>query len=398
MTGPPTGRPAPQHLTRPAPTSRLLASLLVVLVLVALGLVGAGAPKAQAQILPPILPPPAPEENFEASGWDPEPPSRFTGSSMAVSGFFRYTPGASRTITELELVLEPEGDLPSGCQTVRVSEDPPDPAPDGSVDFAIAAPGSLCNGVYQLTVTALARSRDPADPGQEASLGASGRTVSLQPRAPTGVEATAGDDRAVAVSWDAPDNAADFLGYRLQRSVNGGTFNPIGPDLLEDTSFDDTEVPDDATEVGYKVASVRRGASGDATTTALSEATAISFTPAAPPGSDTSTTAPPGDQGDDGATASNGGGGGVSRSGPSRSVTPTTQFLPDIGRAEDDPLAEPGDRDPVLPQDDLASGTVLQNFEDDAQDRRALMVPVAIGAVLLVWALHLRFLARQAAR
>ncbi len=351
---------------------------------------GYPAVEVGAQILPPILPPPPPEPAFVASGWDPEPPTRFTGPSMTLSGSF--TLSGTHTVTELELVLTPQSELYPGCDEVSVSEDASAPGPGGTVEFSITAPSSLCNGVYQATVVAT------ADSGEQGSLNSNGRTVSLQPRAPSGVEAVPGATGGVTLSWEAPDNAADFLGYRLQRSVGDGPFTPFGPDLLEETSFEDTDIPDGATAVDYKVASVRQGASDGTTVTALSGSTAVTLpsTEPVPPG--TTTSLVPGDQAGDGAGPSDGGTG-ASRSASGRSVTPTTQFLPDIGRAEDDPLGdtEEGDENPVLPDDEFASGTVLQNFEDDDGDRRALMVPVAIGSVLLVWAMHLRFLARQAA-
>lgn len=373
-------------------SARQLAIRSLLVVGAALVALAGGYPQVEAgaQILPPILPPPPPESAFVGSAWDPEPPTRFTGASMELSGSF--TVSGSLTIAEFELVLAPEGELFPGCSEVSTSEDAAPPGPDGTVEFSISPPSSLCNGVYQVTVTAV------ADSGEQASLDSNGRTVSLQPRAPSGVEAVLGATGGVILSWEAPDNAPDFLGYRLQRSVDGGPFTPFGPDLLDDTSFEDTDVPDGATEVDYKVASVRQGASDGTTVTALSGSTAVTL-PTEPPPSDTTTSVAPGEQAADGAPSSDGGTTGASRSGSGRSVTPTTQFLPDIGRADDDPLgdAEQGDENPVLPEDELA-GTVLQNFEDDAGDRRALMVPVAIGVVLLVWAMHLRYLARQAAR
>lgn len=381
-------------VTRPArlPAIRtLLAGGAALLVL------AGGWPRAdaEAQILPPIFGPPEPEEMFEEARWEPDPAGdRFTGPSLDLEGTFRYTPGGTRSITGIELRFDPQDAPSSDCEAVSVSESALEPEPDGTVTFSISSPPSLCNGVYQLTVTATAVDiDDPDDQGTTSALSADGVIVSLQPGPPTSVKATNGNARDVVLSWNEPSRAADFLGYRLQRSVNSGPFSRVGPDLVDDTGFDDTGVPEEATGVAYKVESVRSGATSGTTTTALSDAVAVSFTPAAPPPADTTTTVtPPDDQAGTGDPAAGG-----NRTGASRSTTPSTQFLPDVGTAEDDPLLdpEPGERDAVLPDDGFA-GTVLQNFEDDGDERRALMVPLAIGMVLLVWAAHLRFLARQA--
>ena len=50
--------------------------------------------------------------------------------------------------------------------------------------------------------------------------------------------------------------------------------------------------------------------------------------------------------------------------------------------------SEPGEEDPVLPDDELAS-----LFTDGAAGR-GMAIPIATALVLAVWAFHLRFLAR----
>ena len=73
---------------------------------------------------------------------------------------------------------------------------------------------------------------------------------------------------------------------------------------------------------------------------------------------------------------------------PSASVqVPTTV---DDGFSDQLPYdaSEPGEDDPVLPDDELAS-----IFTDGAAGR-GMAIPVATALVLAVWAFHLRFLAR----
>jgi hypothetical protein len=80
--------------------------------------------------------------------------------------------------------------------------------------------------------------------------------------------------------------------------------------------------------------------------------------------------------------------------------TPSRNFFPpllappaDTGFSEELPFGdrEPGEQDAALPDDELASGPLSERLPG-----RGLVVPVATGLVLAVWALHLRFLARAA--
>jgi hypothetical protein len=78
---------------------------------------------------------------------------------------------------------------------------------------------------------------------------------------------------------------------------------------------------------------------------------------------------------------------------PSRNFFPPLLAPPEVDTGFDEDLPfedrEAGDEEAVLPDDELASGPLSERLPG-----RGLVVPVATGLVLAVWALHLRFLAR----
>ena len=60
---------------------------------------------------------------------------------------------------------------------------------------------------------------------------------------------------------------------------------------------------------------------------------------------------------------------------------------------------EEGEEDAVLPDDaDQLGGAVITDVVDEEGPGRAVLTPVAVGLVMIVWAMHLRFLTRQAAQ
>jgi hypothetical protein len=210
----------------------------------------------------------------------------------------------------------------------------------------------------------------------------------------------------VKLTWDdARPMARDLSGYRIERSLGSGAFEPvesIGPNT---PSFTDTTIPAGGGEATYRVIATRpEVADGAASNTA-----AASYQPA--PAGSTGSGGGPGGGGGTGTTGGSGGSGGSngavipgrpSGSGSSairvpRVGTPSRNFFPallappvDTGFSEElpyDEQAEPGDE---LAGDDLASDAV------DGLPGKGLAIPIAVGLVLGVWGLHLRFLARAA--
>ncbi|MEO7572251.1 MAG: hypothetical protein ABIX10_07430 [Acidimicrobiales bacterium] len=223
--------------------------------------------------------------------------------------------------------------------------------------------------------------------------------------------------RTITVSWD-PTGAPD-VSHRVERSVDSEAFSAVtlaGPGAV---SFVDRDLPADSGEAAYRVIAVRPNVA-DAR---ASNASAVTFEaapvdPGGPGPSGATGDGPSGSgagvagsaaSGDTGAGGSGRPGGSSSRRpgssiGVPRVGTPSGSFFPprlspsgteDVGFSEELPFEdeddeEPGQQDAVLPEDGQASAPF------DAAPGRGLMVPVATGLVLAVWAMHLRFLARAA--
>ncbi len=294
------------------------------------------------------------------------------------------------------------------------------------------AEGSLvfrCNGPY--TVTAVAETTDdgPLTPHDSASRS---RSISVAMPAPevTNVVAVA-SGRAIQLSWDdMSGRAMDLSGYVVERSIGGGEFTEVAALGREATSFLDETLPPEGGEATYRVRSTRPSPEGTkvsaAGSTAAAPFTGVPQPPSGGDGTTTDGTTPPGDgtapdpaapgTPTTGAPTTPGGGptgvggrpaGGsvrVPRLGitgsflppllrPSASIAPPTTI--DDGFEEALPYdedVEPGEQEPVLPDDELASV-----FSDDSAGR-GMAIPVATALVLAVWAFHLRFLARAAAQ
>lgn len=240
--------------------------------------------------------------------------------------------------------------------------------------------------------------------------------VAVPPAEVQGVTATEGDARAVTVSWTAlAPRPADLAGYTIERQASDGTVESFT--MGDVTSYIDSAAPAAGGDTTYLVFARRPGPTGDVWSPSAQSAT-VAVSPApAPPTDPTDPTDPgtpggptgPGNPGAGGGTGSGTGGstvnGGAGRPSPSIRVprvgTPSRNFFPpllsppspeDTGFSEELPFEErePGEEDAVLPDDALASGPL------DAAPGRGLVIPLATGLVLAVWALHLRFLARAA--
>ena len=351
------------------------------------------------------------DDVIESGSWrgsrafDPAPVT-FPTSSVSIRGYVQWT-GAFNIWAIPEVALTRTG-TEAGCNLT-----PFGPAVEAEVD---PEPEFVANERRHSYQGALPFSPDrngdfPAfvcidgDPRLQVNI-----AVRLPAPTVSNVVATA-EGRTVTVSWDDMRGIApDLSGYRVERSIDGGPFEAIatvGPDVQSAT---DSELPDEGGEASYQVIATRPFVA-DASP---SNVAATEFD-AAPAGGD-------GGAGDDGGTDGTGGGGtgdtggsGGTTSRPRtgrittggrptggitvpRVGTPSRNFFPpllappviDTGFDPELPFEErePGEESPVLP-DELASDDVGERLPG-----RGLVVPVATGLVLAVWALHLRFLAR----
>ncbi|HEY9555492.1 MAG TPA: hypothetical protein VIR58_02090, partial [Acidimicrobiales bacterium] len=135
-------------------------------------------------------------------------------------------------------------------------------------------PANLCNGTYQLTVRI-----QPA--------GVLVTTATLMRPAPvvSGVKAVA-MGRTVRVEWTPvpSSEALDVAGYVVERKVGSGEFTEVGSVSADTDSIKDSELPDEAGTVTYRVKSLRPGGNGSVVMSAASSEAATPF--AGVPGSD----------------------------------------------------------------------------------------------------------------
>lgn len=335
-----------------------------------------------------------------------DPPTvMFPVSSVSISGYLQWT-GSLNIWAIPDVALTGTG-TEDGCDLA-----PFGPAVEAEVDPEPDFVGNERRHAYEgdLPFTPERNGDFPAfvcldgDPRLEVEI-----AVRLPAPTVTNVVAAAAG-RTVTVSWDDMRGvASDLSGYRVERSIDDGPFEAIatvGPDVQ---SASDTDLPPEGGEATYQVVATRPFVAD-----ASPSDTAATEFDAAPAGGDGGT--------DDGGSGGAGGGGGSGGSGsggtagrpstrrPStggrptggitvpRVGTPSRNFFPpllappvvDTGFDAELPYEdrEPGEEGAILP-DELAS--------DDLGERlpgRGLVVPVATGLVLAVWALHLRFLAR----
>jgi hypothetical protein len=335
--------------------------------------------------------------------------------------FFRTNAGLiSRSIT-IKFSVGPSTTSPGCALPAAPATEPYDESPN----YFTRALTFECNGTYRLVATATANLEGGshvlekdivvADPAPDVA-------------APT---VSKGDARSVSVSWSPLANAPkDFRGYLVLRTLAGVTEH-VASLAPNDTSWVDLDPPAQGGSITYQVRTRRAGANpadpADEVTSAgtTSEPVDVAPVPGAPGpgggggGSDGTDGGSGGGTGGgsggtDGGSGGTGGTGGEivgrRRSGtgaspdlsspsfriprvgtPSRNFFPPLLAPPDEGYEDRLPYEdrEPGEDEATLP-DDLASGPL------DRAPGRGLIIPLATGLVLAVWALHLRFLARVA--
>ena len=312
---------------------------------------------------------------------------------------------------------------PAGGRAVTATMDPSNAAADEypvnkSIPVTtVTADATLpCNGEYGIRVDAVYRPR-PFGQDEEATLLGSVRVAAPPPEVP---KASAVDDGGtVVVSWtpvaDA-DKPADFLGYRVERRVGEGDWEPLATKLASDKrSFNDSAPQAGGGTVTYRVRT-RRAAppTGEAVSDGVTAE--LGATPTVPPGTDPGTSVPGGTDGgatgggtagtDGGTTGGTGGGGGggggVTRRGRTgigtrapRLGTPSQANFPPLLTPDDGGFEEEidyGDRNLAGEEE----GDELSSLFYEEDTGRGMAVPVATGFVLAAWAFHLRFLAKAA--
>jgi hypothetical protein len=296
-------------------------------------------------------------------------------------------------------------DPPAGC---TVPTYPPVPAGEAA-DFRRPLLAPDCNGTWTVTATAVL-SGDPsaAHPEGDNRSASVQLRVAVPPADPTGVTATAtgedgSEDRAVTVSWSA-NPEPDLVGYRVDRAVGDEVFDEIAVvAAAESPSFVDDDLPEGG-EHRYRVYAVRRGVTaadedlvtslgaGEATAD-VSEPPATTTTTVVEGGSTTTTT--------DGGSAVTSGGqprGTTTRPPSGRGRTRTTIDDGFGERLPFDPSRTTTTLVPGGPQEDPADDedALVELFDDDGDDPRDVLAPVAGSLVLLVGAAHARHLVRRA--
>lgn len=344
--------------------------------------------------------------------WDQVSGFESTTDTVTLSGEITYNrtptsddPAPPPTIDSIKLSVEALDDV-AGCtlpdpeqiSPIEVDEpnpEPPDPSLDPAFNQTVTFESSdielPCNGPYLATITAKAGSPGPDARVFEMSLPFG---IGVVPPSVNGLTGLLETDRTTALDWHPAYKSIsatppDFLGYRVERSVAGGSYIAIGDVGDSSTAFTDTAVPASGGNILYRVRAMRYGASGpeDPALSAEAASEAISFEVAPLPS--TSTTFRPPVQGGAPVTGSRPGQPVLPRSAP---APVDTGYNPTLDYGD----VEPGEADAVLPDDEFAAGSVIQRFTDDGSQRRALLMPVAAGLVLLGWAMHIRFLTRQA--
>jgi hypothetical protein len=352
---------------------------------------------------------------------------RVTGTALVVLLSFDGPPGSN--ITDIALELEPragsdcpraafnedvgEGDgagtppttTPTQPSPTQPSPTQPSPTPPttttaptnerASYTFQVD-PG--CNGTYDLTAFATTDPAGPGEPGdpgtQSPDLEIEGVVVSLAPSKPASVAAEAAADRRVTVRWTPPPGWGDMrdaIGYEVRRVAADGTSVTVADGLDRDaTSVVDTSA---ATAPGgryqYNVVALRADASGAPVSSQPAQASVDL------PGTGGGTGTGTGGTGA-GSGGSTTGGRSSGRTTPLPlpglpTVTPSTEYDPGFQEVLDYSDVEVGEEQAVPPAD---AGLF------DVSERTpgtGLAVPGAVALCLVVWAGHLRHLARRAA-
>ena len=341
----------------------------------------------------------AAETRWAGSRWDAPLADgyRTSDNDLTISGVFVYdstvgTDPPSYSVDEVVIDIVPSTKyvLPDGC---GVPDGSTTKYPPGEPGVKYEAPFYKtvkfpCNGSYVLYALACTAPGcdDPKAPQDWHQLKATVH-IAAPPGAPKGLEVVQGKGRAVKVSWNEYTNPElDFAGYSVERAIGDGRFAYLT--RTAETSYTD-QAPTSGGTLRYRVRALRSAPGGFAATDPGAAPVASVKVPAV-----TTTTASGGSGGTSGGpsiTAYRPRTGSSFR--PPSIGTPTTldtgfdELLP----YDDD--REPGTRDAVLPADENESASIL--YEEAGA---GVLVPVASALVLVMWAVHIRYINRLAKR
>jgi len=279
-----------------------------------------------------------------------------------------------------------------------------------SASFSFTATDLNYNGPYDVTVDASGRRfLDVFNSAPVSTRATTSFSVEVAPAPPANVKAIANPDRSVTVSW-ARNAEPDLVGYQVQRrgpSTPG--FQTVASSVNQPpngstVNWTDTTTASTGGQFGYLVVAIRPDGDGVVSNRATSASAAAAVTVPGPPGGP-STTGP-------GGTGANGPGGpaGIATPGPGGAFTTgspapldLSSFLATGGAPPK--IAVPGGV--ALPDGSFtatlpfgpksASGAAADSVEilGHSTSRRALLLPVATGLLMCVFALHLRRFNRQ---
>jgi hypothetical protein len=337
---------------------------------------------------------------------------------VTVAGRFRF---ARDTTVRVTVVVEPRAPLGSSCTHDDPPELPTEPQPTDGVrgDYRFETSLTLpCNGRYRIWATGRAYPQpDFPDAAATSPDLVADLTVAAPPPAVTGLSATRAGER-VRLAWDPVDTPPpDFLGYEISRGVDGTGEREVLTTLGPDTStWVDDRPPANRDGLVYRVASLRSAPDGSALRPPDPAETLVATEELVPPEGDTNAD-----------TGSRGSGvtdeelglpspGAVpspvergDRTTPT--LAPRSPLSSPVGGAG--PAAAPGSSPAAAPFDDgfddelpyaaaapqqarpaVGGSANTVRYTDDGTAGEALLTPIATALVLVMWAAHLRHLAR----
>jgi hypothetical protein len=283
-----------------------------------------------------------------------------------------------------------------------------------TIDTTSEAVTTACNGVYGYRVLARLHRGGVIRPSEKTITGEI-RIAAPPPEVPKASASRAGS--GATVSWSAVGAPPpDFLGYRVERRVGDGSWEPVAAELPASArSVDDASAPAGG-DVTYRVRARRAGPDGQVLSSGQrAELTGEATT--TPPGTDGTTTVPgadgsttvPGGQAAGGGTKGTGGGSrvgalpstiqprgrtGIGTRAP-RLGTPSQANFPPLLTPDDGTFEEEIDYGGGLAGEEEGDEELSSLFYEE-DTGRGMAVPVATGFVLAAWAFHLRFLAKAA--
>lgn len=349
-------------------------------------------------------------EDVGAHGFLGLAPDGDVESPPTLGGHFEV--GVLEYVDTIQASLSPTG--PTGGTTVSVNActlATVGKCGESRVDFLWPLPPLAYNGPYVANATARHCLSVCVAAPTTARVKAVSFRLAAPPRKPESVKADVNDSGSISVSW-ARNPEPDMVGYAVFRKGPGATsFTQIGqpvpqpPGSAARVSFQDTSSAAGGT-FSYQIVAVRHGASGDASTAVPSaiSTTATALVPVA-----TTTSSPAADGAVGGATtttvkgkASGAAGlnlgGFVAKGSPPPPPMPIPT-LPDVDNGFNSELpfgaVEPAPEDEAEPGGE--SALPLGSLGDGDSGSRGALIPVAVGSMLLVLAMHARFLSRRLA-